>query len=1021
MSALLLHLSDIHLKGPSDPVVQHPEEIARCVYSSLPDASALFIVISGDIAFSGKPDQYLVATGWINRIKQEVLREKDIPIHVIVAPGNHDCDFDLDNGMRQMAIKCLATDTSVTPDASVIDQCTAVQNGFFAFRDTLHPTKCTTETRLWDTVEFDVEESKIVFDSLNVSWVSRLHEEQGGLVFPHERYATKASEHPDVRIIVMHHPMNWFAQSMYRPFRQFLRSLANIIMTGHEHQGNVGENIDTESSASVYIEGDVLQDSDKGIEKSAFSLVVLDLAEGQYKSTRYLWSGKEYEVSEEGSWADFRVLPSKQTNEFQICATFREELDDPGATFSRTGRPNLSLADIYIYPDLLEVGIDQRAGNLISSSVLRDPGRTIEGCLLEGEEKAGCTSLLYRLYDEYHDRGFVPVYIKGSAIRSATSKNIERAIHRAISEQYCEEAIEKFDRLTGSQKVLLLDDFDDGPVISSQGRADVLSALRARFGHMIVTVGPLFEMREILKVTESEELSRLTRYQLQPFGYGLRGKLVRRWVSLSDDGTLSDGALIEKWDQAEKAMDAIMGRNIIPAMPLYLLTLLQSIEAGRGGEFKDSALGHYYEFLLMEGLLSANTQRDKLAEHFDYCTELAWYYHEKGHRELQLVELREFNEAFCKRWHTVDFESRMARLIKAKVLIGRGDYYSFRYPYIYYFLKGRYLSRNLNVSGIRQYIEKCCAHLYVREHANTILFLAHHTNDPFVMESILAVLRQLFAQNKPVTFAGDSQRIASLIGQVEKLAYKETPPEEYRQEVNEFRDQHDNGDGLAEKEEVGEALSLIAQLITLFKTVEILGQVLRNQYSRIERQRKTEILRDLFSGPLRALTGFYDFLESTPGQFIGEVEVLLKHHHKTLDDASRKHLAKLLAGRLIEITSLGLVGKAAMSVSADSLREEIRAAVLTENSIAFRLIEVGVILESATPIPRELLEKIKDDIGNEFLAFRILQLMVMRHMYMFKTTEGDKQWLLSKLGIEIRAQHVIDFKTRKSKRLKQLN
>ena len=468
MSALLLHLSDIHLKGADDPVVRLPEEIARCVYSALPDASVLFIIISGDIAFSGKSDQYTVAAAWIDKIKQSVLREKAIPVHIIVAPGNHDCDFDLDNGMRQMAIKCLATDISVALDASVIDQCTGVQTAFFAFRDTLHPTKHTTETKLWDTVEFDVEESRIVFDSLNVSWVSRLHEEQGGLVFPHDRYAAKADDRTDVRIVVMHHPMNWFGQSMYRPFRQFVRSLANILMTGHEHRGNVGENIDTESSASVYIEGDVLQDSDKGIERSAFSLVVLDLTEGQYKSTRYVWGGKRYEVSEEGSWADFRVLPSKQTNEFQICGVFREELDDPGATFSRSGRPNLSLADIYIYPDLLEVGMDQRAGNLVSSSVLRDPGKTIEGCLLEGEEKAGCTSILYRLYDEYYNRGFVPLYIKGTAIRSAQSKNIDQAIHRAISEQYCEEAIGKFDRLSGSQKVLLLDDFDDGPVISSQ-------------------------------------------------------------------------------------------------------------------------------------------------------------------------------------------------------------------------------------------------------------------------------------------------------------------------------------------------------------------------------------------------------------------------------------------------------------------------------------------------------------------------------------------------------------------------
>ena len=49
-------------------------------------------------------------------------------------------------------------------------------------------------------------------------------------------------------------------------------------------------------------------------------------------------------------------------------------------------------------------------------------------------------------------------------------------------------------------------------------------------------------------------------------------------------------------------------------------------------------------------------------------------------------------------------------------------------------------------------------------------------------------------------------------------------------------------DGLVENEEVSKELSLIAKMTMLSKTTEILGQVLKNQYSKIERVRKTEII-----------------------------------------------------------------------------------------------------------------------------------------------------------------------------------
>jgi hypothetical protein len=1018
MTILLLHLSDIHICDQSDPILARTSNIACCLFGALPDADAVFIVISGDIAQSGKESEYLLASKFFDTLKETICTEKSIPVHFVIAPGNHDCNFERDNQMRQMAIKYLSSESAPVDD-SVIRECTRVQEDFFAFRQRFMPETKNSTDQLWLSQTFEIDGKKLIFDAINLAWVSKLHEEQGGIVFPFDRYQSKATESCDARLIVMHHPMNWHRQSTYRPFRKFVRELGSIIITGHEHQGNFGENTDTESGWTAFVEADVLQDRHNP-SASAFNLIEIDLTDGLYRTTRFGWEGEHYCATEEGSWSDYRNLPSKRRNSFEIQAPFRAQIDDPGANFGNLGHGSVTLSDIYVFPDLLTMGMERRAARFSSSSILRDPLKTADGVILEGDEKVGGTSLLYQLFDSYFDRGFAPLFIKGTSIKKSGLKELEQLINRAVIEQYGEGSVSRYAQLPKNEKILLLDDFDDVQVKTLSGRAEILTSFRKRFGHMVITVGQFFEVRELMREVAVDEMAGLSHYQIQPLGYSLRGKLVRKWFNLCNDGTQDDSLLLGKCDQAEKAMDMIIGRNIIPAMPLYLLTLMQSIEAGRGGEFKDSALGHYYEYLLTQGLVSAGARPDKLNEYFDYCTELAWFYHQQKCRELEEADLIGFNQSFSAKWHTVDFRDRVERLITAKVLIRRGNFYSFRYPYIYYFLKGRYLSRNISDVEIRAYVEKCCSHLYVREHANTVLFLAHHTNDQFVVDAILNVLRNLFSQHKPVLFNGDTHSVANLISDAGKLKYSGTPPEEFRDRVNEARDQLDDGtDGLAETEENGDDLSLIAQLVTLFKTVEILGQVLKNQYSSIERYRKAEVLEELFSGPLRALAGFYEFITKSPDLIVAEIDSALKYQAKLDDDEARMKIAKHIAARLIQGMSLGFICKASSSVNAEALREDIAATVKRLNSPAFRLIELGVLLDSAAAIPRDPLLKVKEDTKSEAISASLLHLLILRRLYMFRTSEKDKQWLAAKIDMDLTMQHAVDFRTSKVKRLKQ--
>lgn len=1017
MTAVILHLSDLHIKNASDPILKRAKEIAACTFFSLPSASAVFIVVSGDIAYSGLSEQYLLSATFLNNLQAHIESEANIPVHFLIAPGNHDCDFIKDNATRKLLVKMMTDTSEPEVDDSVILGCTVVQDSFFSFRDAIESDANAQDDRLWRTRHFTVEGKEIVFDSLNISWLSQLSEEQGRLYFPLKRYTKKDQEAADVRIVVMHQPLNWLGQTSYRPFRIFIRKLANIIITGHEHQGNAGENIDVESGISAYIEGCVLQGK-HDLADSAFNAVVIDLEKGQYRTTRYSWQGVRYEPTDEGSWADYRDLPVKRQNPFQVQKEFLETLEDPGAFFRHPGGHEISLSDIYIFPDLKQVGGSEELAGFVSSSRLLNPESTSIGVLIEGEEKFGRTSLLYQLFTQYHDRGYVPLLIRGKNLRKHTELDIDAVLRRAVVEQYGADAVNSFELASKNQKLLLLDDFDDGPIKEAKARAAILCALKKRFGHLVVTVSEMFEVREVIHKSGVDELSSLAHYKIQRFGYSLRGRLIKRWVQLGADSTIDDGEFIARCDHAERVMNAVMTRSVIPSVPLYLLTLLQSVEMGHSSDFQEGALGHYYQYLLTEGFAAAGIRKDKLTEVFQYSTQLAWYFHAMGKNELSEADLREFNNDFSKKWHTVDFPARLNVLVRAKVLCKRGQDFAFRYPYIYYYLKGKYLSETLNDIETQAYIGKCCKHLYVRDYAHTILFLAHHANGDSVLNCIIQPLHASFKNCAPVNFKDDAKEVAKLINEAPKLTYADSSPEEHRERTNALRDQLDDGhDGLAEREEAREELSLLAQLTVLFKTIEILGQILKDQYSRIPRDRKAQVIDELFAGPLRALRDFYNFLGRNPDHLISEIETELKRKGE-VDEEKRKTISRRVVAALIQLVTAGLLFRTSQAVSSDSLTEDIREVVKRNGTLAYKLIELGVILDSPKPFPRELLKRLIEEASQDVIASRIIQLMVVNRLYMFKTTIEDKQWLSEKVAINMPAQQAIELKGSKTRRLK---
>ena len=95
---LIVHLSDIHFHHPICATDRDPDKPfrTRLVQDARQRTETLgpidAILVGGDIAFAGKPEEYAVARAWLYELA-DACRCRHERIYVI--PGNHDIDRDI--------------------------------------------------------------------------------------------------------------------------------------------------------------------------------------------------------------------------------------------------------------------------------------------------------------------------------------------------------------------------------------------------------------------------------------------------------------------------------------------------------------------------------------------------------------------------------------------------------------------------------------------------------------------------------------------------------------------------------------------------------------------------------------------------------------------------------------------------------------------------------------------------------------------------------------------------------------
>ena len=472
-------------------------------------------------------------------------------------------------------------------------------------------------------------------------------------------------------------------------------------------------------------------------------------------------------------------------------AVFRDEfaefIDDPGIRLSPGGRKNVSLGDVYVFPDLeiLDPGglRDYPArGGKISSSGLIDYAAAGGRALVCGPEDSGKTSLLKILARRLLDSGFLPLYADGKTMRIPPPVDADEFFLDCYRSQYAPGGLESITGGPGKKRALLLDNADR-IITGSRELGSFLTGLSAKFGAVILTVVNPLEYAELPRgfsvfgVPEGYAV-----FDIAELGQGLREEMITKWVA-SGGAPEDEKDAGRRKDSLRGAVDNVIGRNLVPSCPVFVLTILQMADSDGPEVRSASSYVQYYEYLITKSLKDV-TGRENFTYFTAFLSELAHMMFSRRSRWISEGDILALLETGAPELRSLPggAGSAVSVLAQADILAGKESGYGFRYGYIYHYFAALYLSRFLHLDAVKDEVKRLAGGLDDEESANIMLFLTHLSGDPFPIEQIARNVEYAASSEEPYAKEEDELYLDELIRELDRLVDKDRKLKEIRAE-----------------------------------------------------------------------------------------------------------------------------------------------------------------------------------------------------------------------------------------------
>ncbi len=999
MLLALLQINDIHIRNGDNPAISLVDKIVSAMRGLYPELAGCIVVVPGDIAYSGSSDEYRLAEGFFRELLARIQQEfPGIVPQIVLSPGNHDCNLQLATDIRQRSLLGSLLHTLEVTGA-MATQWLTVQEPYFAFTERLGHVSDGNGQKMSLRREFVIAKSqRVAFTTYNTAWLSQNPETPGELHMPINWFENSIDVPADIEVSVFHHPYNWLEPTNARAFKELIESRSDLVLTGHEHKADAYTKLSNENGAVTFVEGQAMYDPREP--ENGFNVILIDMDARRWQLSEFILTKDYFNPRSEAHWTPF--LRNKQLADqgFENSPKFANDLRDVGTGFTHPKKVELHLRDLFVYPTLVQRELQRKVEGKKALATRVEGRDLIQYVLLEkkivilGSDLSGKTALAKTLYTDLQQSGKIPILINGTDLKSGA--DFPTIIARAFERQYSASSLERYRQLEPAQKVVIIDDCHRATMSRA---AHVLEDADRIFGNIIVLADDRFEIDAIVTKGGQRVFIKYRQLHIQEFGRPARARLIENWLTLGRVD-LEGEDLYREIAVREKTIDTLLGRQLLPAFPIIVLGILQTLEATRNLNSSSGSYGELYEAFITDRLATVSQKAADLGTKYTLLSRVAYWMYEREVDSLTRDDMRAVCEDYFKEYRMhVDSATLVENLLFAQILHDADSNLHFKYRYYYHFFVARYLRDNSSDAAAGPKVNELLTHMadrvYFEDYSQILVFYLYLTKDVGVIRQIVHNAERIYGGVTVADLENDVNIINALYTSSPKPI--ELPSADVQENRDALRKQLDEADAVrvardGEKVCYHDELDNFIKINFALKTLFILGQVLRNFPGSLKRDIKFRIAEQCYLLGLRVLSVVLASIADNVEQFTIYFTEMIRATRPALTPMERAQSAEEAVISLAELWTFGLLKTISQALGTEDLAETYREVVDAHGKLlSVQLVDLAIKLDHYGSFPENQVDVLERRVHRNLLGYCVLRHMIAHYFYIFRSTSAVRQ------------------------------
>ncbi len=521
MKILFLHLSDMHFDCSENYDENKIKAITSTIQPYSNEIGDCFIIISGDLSFSGKKNQFISIRKFISALRRSISQKYTnlTDVNVLIVPGNHDVDYD----KGEWKSDDLAQIEEKNTYESLVLKELEKQENYIA---TAKMFNCFEDNKLVCVRKFSYEGHSIRFNLINTACFSSRVEDQGfHFITNGDIESLGVTDDCDIVITVMHHPHHWFTERIRKQVENSLYEESDLIYLGHEHYEN-SMSIENRKAKTHLLSGGKLSNQGNWVD-SEIHLSIIDLDTRELRTHKYRLDSSQCVYTEKDS--EVLVLQKNRKNSLGISLN-RDYIMKLSGTVSDY--------DIFVFPLLTENGKYEGEGRLPkelnSIDELLNYIIVHKHIIIEGKSDSGKSLLALHVFEALSSRKLT-LLINGNDL----SGNFESTIRDAFEKEYSQDfaQYQKLKQSSPDDLAIVIDDFD---CIDERKVVLFRTYVEQHFNTIIEFRKDEIDIEIEKRLKKRQDSEEIQVFHIEPFFSDRREALIRKVVDSSITDSLQD-------------------------------------------------------------------------------------------------------------------------------------------------------------------------------------------------------------------------------------------------------------------------------------------------------------------------------------------------------------------------------------------------------------------------------------------------------------------------------------------------